>query len=145
MWNEITSKENLNNFMDMHCHFHDSCLKELKYISGAYVDENLAMYPINDHRTVKMVIQRQFENPSVIELEFIGLIYLKMFPNNEKYTSEILDATMAMKDGCIYWCDEGGLSENDLETYAGTTICASKVRWKAADEYIGSKEIYISV
>lgn len=142
MWNEINSNEDLSNFMDMHYGFHDSCLKELKYISGSYVNENLSMYPINDQRTLNIVIQRQFKDPSVIELEFIGLIYLKMFPNDENYTSEIFDATMILKDDCIFWCDCGGLSEADLETYQGTTICASKVRWRAADEYIGQEKVY---
>lgn len=47
-----------------------------------------------------------------------------------------------IKEDRIYWCDCGGLSEKDIESYTGTTICASKVRWRAADEYIGPKEIY---
>lgn len=145
MWNEINSNEDLNNFMNTHYGFHDSCLKELKYVSGAYVSENLSMNSKNDQRTLKIIIQRQFQNPSVIELEFMGLIYLKLFPSNENYTSEILDATMLLKDDCVFWCDCGDLSEADLETYKGTTICASKVRWRVADKYIGSKEIYVSI
>jgi len=144
MWNEINNDKDLNSFMDMHYGFHDSCVKELKYISGAYVDENLSMYPINDQRVLKIIIQRQFENSSAIELEFIGLKCLKMFPSDENYTCEILDATMILKEDCIYWCDCGGLSEADLESYTGTMICASKVRWRVADEYIGQKEIYIA-
>lgn len=40
MWNEITTEKELNNFLDVMCYFHDSCLKEIKYISGAYVNEN---------------------------------------------------------------------------------------------------------
>ena len=71
--------------------------------------------------------------------------YLKLFPNDENYTCEILDATMILKEDCIYWCDCGGLSVKDLESYAGTTICASKVRWRAADEFIGSNEIYVTI
>ena len=48
MWNEINNDKDLNSFMDMHYGFHDSCVKELKYISGAYVDENLSMHPIKN-------------------------------------------------------------------------------------------------
>jgi hypothetical protein len=145
MWNEINNDEDLKHFMDMHYAFHDSCIKELKYISGAYVHENLSMHPINDQRVLKIIIQRQFKNPSAIELEFIGLKYLKMFPSDENYTCEILDTTLILKEDCIFWCDCGGLSEDDLENYTGTMICASKVRWRAADEYIGSKEVYMSI
>lgn len=145
MWNEIKNKNDLNNFMDAVYGFHDSCLKEMKYISGAYVNNELSMFPLNNQRSLSMIIQRQFEKQSVIEMQFMGLKYLKLFPNDETYTCEILDATMILKDDCILWCDCGGLSEEDIEGYTGTTICASKVQWRTTDEYIGSKEIYVSV
>ena len=142
MWNEVADEEDLNRFMDAMYGFHDSCVKEIKYISGAYVEETLSMFPINNRRILSVIIQRQFKNPSVIEMQFMGLKYLRLFPNDENYTCEILDATMIIKEDRIYWCDCGGLSEKDIESYTGTTICASKVRWRAADEYIGAKEIY---
>jgi len=144
MWHEITNENELKDFWDKHYEFHDSCLKEFKYISGAYANEKY-LHPINDLRTLKIIFQGRFKESDVIEMEFIGLKYLKMFPNDEKYTCEILDATMMLKKDCIYWCDCGGLSEADLESYTGTTICASKVRWRAADEYLGPKEVYISI
>lgn len=145
MWNDIADEKDLNDFVDSMNGFHDSCLKELKYISGAYVNEELSIVPINNQRVLSMIIQRQFENPSVIEMQFMGLKYLKLFPNDENYTCEILDATMILKEDRIYWCDCGGLSEKDIAVYAGTTVCASKVRWRATDEYIGSKEVYVRI
>lgn len=144
MWNEIISENDMNNFMDMHYGFHDSCLKELKYVSGAYINENLSMHPINEIRSLKIIIQRQFKNFSVIEMEFIGLKRLNIFPADENYTCEILDATMIMKEDCIYWCDCGGLSETDLDSYQGTVICASKLRWRSIDGGFGDKEFYSS-
>lgn len=143
MWNEIVNEEELNNFMSDMYGFHDSCLKEIKYISGAYVNEKLKMHPINSQRILNVIIQRQFENSSVIEMQFMGLKYLKLSPNDENYTCEILDATMILKENCVYWCDRGGLSEKDMESYTGTVICASKVRWRTLNEYIGAAEIYI--
>lgn len=142
MWKEINSQNDLANFMDMLYDFHDSCIKEFKYTSGAYVDKNLSMYPINDQRILKIIIQRQFENPSVLEMEFIGLKRLSMFPPDDNYTCEILDATMILKDDCVYWCDCGGLTESDLGDYKRTLICASKVRWRPAEEYLGKEESY---
>ncbi len=145
MWNEITNEKALNSFMDAMYGFHDSCLKEIKYISGAYVDEKLCMSPVNSQRILSMIIQRQFENPSVVEMQFVGLKYLKLYPIDENNTCEILDVTMIISEDCIYWCDCGGLSKNDIESYEGTTICASKVQWRALDEYIGAKEIYLTI
>lgn len=144
MWNEIANEKDLNSFMDAMYGFHDSCLKEIKYISGAYVDEELSMFPINNKRILSMIIQRQFESPSVIEMQFAGLKYLKLFPNDENYTCEILDATMIFKDDCIYWCDCGDLSESDLDNYTGTLICASKLRWRSIENHMGEKEFYHS-
>lgn len=144
MWNEIKNQDDLKNFMNMLYGFHDSCIKEFKYISGAYVDKNLSMYPVNSQRVLSIIIQRQFENPSVIEMEFIRLKHLNMFPVDEKYTCEILDAALLLKDDCIYWCDCGDITESNIDGYDGTLICAERMRWRVADEYIGKDEIYKS-
>ncbi|MPN63988.1 hypothetical protein SDC9_211757 [bioreactor metagenome] len=124
--------------------FHDSCIKEIKYISGAYVNVDLSMRPVNEQRILRIIFQRQFKNPSALEIEFIGLKHFRMSPSDENYTCEILDAAMIFKDNYIYWCDSGYVSESDLDTYAGTLICASRVRWRSVDEYIGPEEVYIA-
>lgn len=100
------------------------------------------MHPINDRNNLKILFQRQTNNPSVIEMEFMDLLRLSIYPVNENYTCEILDATMILEDKCIYWYDCKKLAENELYTYAGTLICSSRVRWRIVDEYIGHNEIY---
>lgn len=42
-------------------------------------------------------------------------------------------------------CDCGGISKTDLDNYDGTIICASKLRWRSIDEYLGSREFYTSI
>ena len=142
MWNEITNARDLADFMDKVCFFHDSCIKELKYISGAYVGEALGMYPVNDRRILRLIIQRQFKDISMLEMEFEGLKFLKLFPADGTYTCEILDSTMLFKDGYIYWCDCGGLSEEELADYTGTILCASKFRWRPIHGCMGKEEFY---
>lgn len=144
MWKEINTANDLSCFLDEMCFFHDSCIKEMKYLSGAYVEANLAMHPLNDRRVLRVIIQRQFEDNSMIEMEFLGLKKLNLFPVSEKYTCEILDATMIMKDGDIYWCDCGDLLESDLDNYNGTLICASALRWRTIDNHMGEKDFYHS-
>lgn len=145
MWNEIIDSNDLNRFMSDVCFFHDSCIKELKYLSGAYVNDRLAMHPINDHRILKVIIQRQSRDLSMLELEFEGLKHLTLFPVDDEYSCEILDSTMILKDDCIYWCDCGGLSETDLSNYNGTLICASRLRWRSIEGCMGKKEFFLSV
>lgn len=145
MWNEILNEDDLNDFLNQFGFFHDSCIKEIKYISGAYVNQDLSMHPINSARRIKIIFQRQYPNPSAIEMEFIGLLRLSLVPPDDNYTCEIVDATMMRSDDRVYWCDCGGLSAMDMSDYQGTLICSSSVRWRAADEFMGQKEIYRSV
>jgi hypothetical protein len=52
MWNEINTAKDIEIFMETYGYFHDSCLKEIRYLSGAYVNSNLSMYPVNHKRIV---------------------------------------------------------------------------------------------
>ena len=139
-WNEINTEQELNDFLYMYGGFHDSCLKELRYVSGAFVDERLAMHPVNDQRKLYVIFQQQSEDSAVIELEFSGLTELHLMPN-ERYTCEILDASMFFENGKIYWGDSDWFEEK-REMYDGTWLCAEKVRWRILNEYIGENEIY---
>ena len=144
MWEIIHTNNEILKFMENVCYFHDSCIKEISYISGAYVGENLSMHPLNDRRVLRVIIQRQYEKNSMIEMEFQGLKHLKLFPVDESYTCEILDSTMIMKDGNIYWCDCGNVSESDIDDYTGTLICASGFRWRSVENHMGEKPFYHS-
>ena len=145
MWNEINNDIEMLQFMDDMYSFHDSCIKEIRYISGAYVDSQLFMHPVNDQRVLRVAIQRQFDENRMIELEFRGLKLLQLCPTDEKYTCEISDATLFIKDAYIYWCDTGGLSMEDIEGYKGTLICASKLRWRSIEGSLEDETFYKSV
>lgn len=97
MWNELRTQHEIDNFMKEIIGFHDSCIKEMKYSSGAYVDTNLSMLPVNTKRTLTVLIQRQFDDISALELEFSELEYIRMYPVNPDCTCEILDASFFKK------------------------------------------------
>lgn len=141
IWNELNTLIDLENLMTIFGGFHDSCIKELKYISGAFVGSDLCMNPINSIRAVNIIFQRQYKDPMVIEMEFTGLINLTLTPTDENFTCELHGASMFINDGKIYWYDSDSI-ENTVESYNGTWICANRIRWRIADEYIGNKEIY---
>lgn len=144
MWNELRTQQEIDEFMKKIHRFHDSCIKEMKYSSGAYVDTNLSMLPVNTKRTLTVLIQRQFDDISALELEFSGLEYIRMYPVNPDYTCEILDASFFVKDGLIYWCDSSDVKDDTINNYKGTVICSKKVRWRNASELIGENEFYRS-
>lgn len=138
-WTEIRDEDSLKEFMERVLFFHDSCIKEMHYLSGAYVNEDLEMHPVNDCRILKVIIQRQYEEDSMIEMEFQGLKYLKLFPANERYTCEILDSTIILKEDCIIWSDcEDKIDLEDGDT--GTLVCASNLRWRPILGCMGEKE-----
>lgn len=127
--------------MHLFGNFHDCCIKEIRYASGAYVDKELSMYPINSTRIVDVVFQRQAFNPMAIVLRFIGLVALHLAPCNESYTCEIHGATMFRDDNCLYWADSCGL-ENGITNYGGTWICANALQWHIIDESIGNGAVF---
>ena len=131
-WNEIISEQDLAEFAALTGHFHDGYVKELRYISGAYVDANLNMYPLNDRRALRMVVQCQSKEHPVIELEFAGLKTLSLSPVGTDYTCEISEAVMRMEDGGFHWSDGGD-----------TTVCAEELRWRLlGEDRLGDQEIY---
>ena len=142
MWNEISTEQELNEFLDLFGGFHDCCLKELRYISGAYVESNLSMYPVNELRNLYIIFQRQNKNDTVIEMEFSGLVKLNLHPNDENYTCEILDTSMFFEDGLVYWGDSNWF-EVKREQYDGTWLCAKKAKWRIASKYIGNDNVYV--
>ena len=116
--------------MRLVCGFHDSVLKELSYVSGAYVDENLNMYPLNDKACLRVLIQRQDETMPALELEFSGLQELRLYPTDPSYTSEILDAALFLRNGLVCWCDCGDIGPENFDDYRGTSVCAKSLRWR---------------
>ena len=103
------------------------------------------MYPINSKRVLTIIMHGSFGQHSVIEMEFSGLKYMNLNPVEEKYSCEIFGATMFTRDKFIYWCDDDCVTINNIDDYSGTVVCASKLRWRYVDEYIGEDEVYVYV
>ena len=139
MWHELCNNDEVAQFMDEMYHFHDSCIKELYYVSGAYVNQNLSMKPVNDRRVLKVILQRQFSENSMIELEFSGLKSLQLSPTSEDYTCEILGCGMFFKEGFVYWFD----GDEPTEKYSNIIICAENVRWRPIMNCMGSQDFFI--
>ena len=100
------------------------------------------MFPVNDKRKLIVIFQCQNENNPVLELEFSGLRQLMLFPVDEQYTCEILESTLLVEDGIIYWVDGGIKSVEDLKYYTGTVICSTKLRWRILQGFLGEEEFF---
>ncbi len=140
MWFKIKNENELREFLKSVNHFHDGCIKELKYLSGAYVNADLSMHPVNDRRELRIIIQTQNADSRVIELKFKGLKFLTLLPIDDAYTCEISGCSMYFKDGYIYWCDREDVDKITADAAEGTAVCALSAQWRklqsgAAEEY----------
>lgn len=144
MWKEIRNNNDICDFMEKVSYFHDSCITEIKYISGAFVNADLSMHPINSQRTLNIVLQRQFQEIPVIELQFQDLQFLQLYPLDSDYTCEITEASLALKDGKIYWSDYGDFSETNLKQSSGVLICSKKLFWRPIANGLGKKDFEIA-
>lgn len=144
MWNEIKNESDAKMFVDKVYGFHDSCIKEMNYISGAYVEENLDMHPLNTMRCLKLIIQSQRETVGTIEMEFSGLVFLQLNSfGPEEGTGEILEASLVIKEGKIWWYDEAECFVEDPHEYGGNVICAEKMRWRLLKDRMGNGTILV--
>lgn len=143
MLNEIICSKDVELLMIKFNKFHDSCIKEMKYVSGAYVDNDLSMNPINSQRMLYLLIQSQSHLFPTIELCFSGLKFMKMKPVDESYTCEIFSASIIYDPDKIIWCDTDAVNINEINEYDGTVICATKLSWRVIDDFTGNDEFYI--
>lgn len=129
MWREIANENDVKEFLDIYGRFHDSCIKSIKYVSGAYVSPDLSMHPQNDLRRLRVVFERQRNNPRSIELEFGGLLQLVLMPYGEMFTCEIHEATMCYEEQRVVWY----IGEENKCEEGTTLIHAERARWRVLE------------
>ncbi|WP_346929606.1 hypothetical protein [Clostridium sp.] len=145
-WTEIRNQEDIDKLMYDFGGFHDGCLKELRYLSGEYVNKDLSMYPLNSERNIYTIFQRQWKNPSVIEMVFEGVECMTLNPRNEDYDGIIYGAYMVIQDGRFIWfdCDDFKDDYRELYKYNDVTwIKAETVKWRVVDNYLGDEDVFI--
>ena len=130
MWQEIKTEMEMQAFMEKLHFFHDSCIKEIQYISGAYVNAEFGMHAVNDKRLLRVLVQRQCAELATLELEFGGLKYMNLIPLDETYSCELLAAALYFQDGYIYWCDKTAEDAQDAGSFESILICAERLRWR---------------
>lgn len=151
---EIITQKDADELIEIFGNFHDSCIKELRYISGAYVESDLGMYPINSKREVSIIFQRQWENPTAIEMVFSKLERLNLEPHDENYDGIIYGALLRVEKGSILWVDSddffedkvAAIMKNEFNDKGYIWINAKKVKWRRLpDSYMGDLPVYVDV
>jgi len=125
-WYYIKEQKDIDFTLEQTYGFHDSVLKGLNYISGAYVDNENAMYCLDSKRSVTMYFDSQW--CSNIEMVFEGVTALNLRPYSDNESSSVYSASLFLRDACIFFCD-GEMNDID-KTYDGTWIESYGLRWR---------------
>ncbi|MFF2755815.1 hypothetical protein ACFVR1_19160 [Psychrobacillus sp. NPDC058041] len=142
-WIEVKNSKDIENILKEFGWFHDSCLKELYMWTESYVDENLSMaVPIGLDMNVRILFQRQFRNPSAIELLFEGVTQFHILPSPENYDSIIYDATLIFHKGLFYWADQSDWKPENYTLETNSWISAKSLKWRDASSWMGKQNRY---
>ena len=104
----------------------DTVIRGLDYVSGAYVNADKSMYPLADVRSVSILIQSQ--QCRDFEMIFEGVTALNLRPAVDKYTADIYDASLFVRDASVFFSDS--CLEKPDTSYEGTWITAYGLRWR---------------
>ncbi|OXM82283.1 hypothetical protein CF651_31760 [Paenibacillus rigui] len=142
-WIPLNTQEDLDKFMNLFGWFHDACLKELYLWTEHYVDFNYSMGVSDklDNR-IRTLFQRQWQNPSAIELLFEEVIKLSISPSPENYDSIIYEGTFLYDNGIFYWADDRNWNPNKKLDYKVNWIAARKVSWREVSNWMGKQQRY---
>lgn len=142
-FNVISTQTDIDILMEKFNGFHDSCIKELKYYSGSYVEENRCMFPLNSIRNVSILFQSQRSEFSAIEMKFEQIHKLNLEPRLDNDDSIIYEASLTKISNIFYWGEWGDLELEDLDKVHRTWISCERIRWRKLENVLGKKEIYI--
>ncbi len=143
IWVEVTNQADLDMLMDTFGAFHDACIKEFHLWTESYVGNDLSMScPSHLDNHVRLLIQRQFRDPSAIELLFDQVRHINVAPSPDNYDSIIFDATLLLQDSVFYWANVGRWLPDQEDSMNTTWIAANKLKWRDASEWMGEELRY---
>ncbi|CAM5190074.1 hypothetical protein [Alishewanella longhuensis] len=142
-WIEIKNEEEAKALMQKFGYFHDACIKEAHLWTEHRVNEDLSMSCSGALDTsIKFVVQRQFRNPSCIEMLFEQVTRINIVPSSENYDQIIYEALIGIEDGEFFWSVDSSETPKDRDPREDTWITSKILKWRVADEMLGSELSY---
>ena len=138
-WRVLSDQRGIDELLKLFGNFHDGCIREMHLWTETFVKENLSMScPSHLDTKVRILFQRQFVSPSAVELQFDGVVQVRMQPTAENYDSVIFEAGIFMSGDLFYWTDGGATSLNEfLLGSPGTLIVGKQLKWRDASPWMG--------
>jgi hypothetical protein len=132
-WKEIKHDKDIEALLLLYGAFHDGCLREIHIVTKESVDNKLSM-SFDGRLTATLLFQRQYKDPTVIELKFERLDQFNFSRPEPSYNAVIYDATFKRVGDLFYWADEKNwqLGDNDAVWVSG-----ERVYWRERSDLIG--------
>nr|WP_106779122.1 hypothetical protein [Lysinibacillus timonensis] len=140
-WFEIKNNKDIENLLQTFGGFHDSCLKELYMWTESYVDDNLSMSPVPE-TNVRILFQRQYHNPSAIELLFKDVAQFHIVPSPDNYDSIIYDAKLILHKGLLYWANDYNWEPENSMLTETSWLSAKSIKWRDVSSWMGKENRY---
>jgi hypothetical protein len=143
-WNDVKTQADIDYLLDIYGGFHDSCLIELRYVSGADVNEKLSMTLGKSLDSKLFVTFKRQWKPVKIELLFEGMRKMHIAGWRKDYFCDIHDCYLALHndlikgvdDNLFVWADnasfnpKGNYERNILAEPSTTYIISEKLKWQ---------------
>jgi hypothetical protein len=148
IWHEIVNQADIDFLNKSYGGFHDSCITELNYLSGGYVNENLSMgFGDAPDRKVSVILKRQWK-PTKLELLFEGMRRMNIAGWQNNSYCEIFacylklqnDLIKGRDDNLVVWADDmsfdpkGAFDRKILEEPMVTYIISESLRWRLFED-----------
>lgn len=109
-WKLINSSESLEIFLNEVDLFEDALVHEAILLNSGYVDTEGSMHGDTDRPNARVIIQSQFDNVAVVEME---LIRVSIF--NLKFSARLQMEGETLKEGvALYLCGKGSANNVQL-------------------------------
>lgn len=127
-WNYIETDDDINELMTAYSGFHDAVIKELSYISGEYFDKDEGVMYLEQAgaKQVKVVFNSDWADE--LEMVLLAPRIVHLIPGEENCFSDIMYASLILKDTMVYFFDSEQESVDD--TFGGTYFKSMGMMWR---------------
>ncbi len=138
-WVEIANEADIERLLSAFGGFHDSCIREIYYWTAQFVDAELSMHCQPDTH-VRVLIQRQWKDPTAVELTFGEVTGFGISPPRRGYSLDIEGMWITKSEEGFLWSESP-----PEETPSGTWIAARTLWWRDASDWMGDTIRYGSL
>jgi hypothetical protein len=138
IWTRIQTQSEADELMRQFGSFHDGVLREAHLWTEHWVSDKLAMaIGIGLDTRVRMILQRQWQPLSAVELLFEEVTRFNVVPSPENYEASIRAATLLVAGATIFWADESNWRPGESDSDDVTWISARRLHWRDASDWMG--------